>query len=115
MAIKLTPKECNQIVEIFIRLYKERGRPERGELEQLWHEVISLFYTYQGYQIIPGPLRDAELSIVERGLGPEYFAALIQVVKPDPTLGEADQAILLITATPEEREKAIRKVLVPKF
>jgi hypothetical protein len=112
MSVKLNGRERAQIAEIFIRLFRERGRPERGELEQIWYEVITTFFNYQGDQIVPKKIREAEDSIVDRGLGKEYFAALTSVVNPPSELSEDEQAILLITASPEDREKAIKKVIL---
>lgn len=110
--MKLNGKERAQIAQIFITRFRELGRPERGELEQLWYDVITEFYSFHGDQVISKKIREAEDSIVERGLGAEYFSALTSIVNPPSELSESEQAILLITASPEDREKAIKKVIL---
>lgn len=96
--------------EMALSRWLEKAPPPH---EQLWFECVIDFITTRGDEIVPGVLRDQEHRVIQLGKSQEYLAALADVVMrtTSPTHTQYDQTVLVLTATPEERAEALRKVL----
>lgn len=105
---KLTRKEVLQIQELWRQKFKESSSPQINSPE-FWFEVVVDFLLTRGDDIVSKELVDSEMRVIEYGKAAEYVSALMSVVDVDG-LDEHSKVILLITASPEDRDKALRKI-----
>jgi len=106
----LTSTEVLDLQDIFVRTYREERMPAGGYAE-LWYRVINEFMGWSGDEVVPVAIRSSEHKVLEYGIAEEYFAALLDVVNIPDGATDAEKAVLLIVATAEERELALKRVL----
>lgn len=80
-------------------------------MEEAWFSVICDFLIYEGAKILPEDTQINEMIVIERGLEKDYFASLMDIINPPADFTEEARFIMLLQATPAEREKALRFVL----
>ena len=108
--IHLTEKEKRQLESIWLNDFHE-GKHSRMNMTDKWVMAFDRFLEGRGDEIISGNLRDMEHKIIEMGLSQEYMSELARTVNGDGARTEYDKAVLILTATPEERALAVKKVL----
>ncbi len=86
------------------------GLANGGNAERWFHVVLD-FLSIRGDEVHPGVLVDQTHKIIERGLSQELMSALSDLVECSGCHTEYDKAVLVLTATPEQRAEAIAKVL----
>ena len=110
--MRLTQNQLLDLQMIWHKKWMDKKLPEGGVTE-LWFDSVMELLTHLGVEIIPNYVREAEYIIMQRELGPEYFSALSEAVRPPAHLSESAAAVYLITASPEERLAALQKILGP--
>lgn len=75
----------------------------------MWYQIILDFMYSRGDEIVSKELVEAEFKVIELGKSAEYLSALMTVVDA-ASLDEADKAIVLLTASPEDRDAALKKI-----
>jgi hypothetical protein len=106
----LSNHELIDIKDIFLGL----SRRSKKELTQLWYETVIEFISrkYKGSMIIPAHIREAEDKILQDDrFCQEYVSALMKVVDTELVqLTEHQKLVLIIGATADERDEAIKLV-----
>lgn len=87
------------------------NRKEIPSVEEAWYEVITDFQAYEGTVAHPEEIYLLEQLVIDRGLSSDYIQTLKSMIKGQPEEDEADHFVLLMSATPLEREKALKFVL----
>ncbi len=105
----LTAKQAQKIRDIWL----DSWHHSTGNLDttQLWFESVLTYLGREGYELMPAEVRTNEERIMSQGLSKEYLAALRQVIDCGFSRSEEETAVLILTATPEERTEAIKKVV----
>jgi len=104
----LTPPE---VLHIHKALRTSRETHPKEEYTSRWFHAIVNFLESKGYEIVSNELRDSEHQLLQSDtLSKEYFQALREVVNPHHLLGLEQRALLLISASPEDRARALNKV-----
>ncbi len=108
---KLTRSEEQMIEALFHQKLKDgKKKKEVVASAQWWRDVIADFFISAGHDIFTSELREIQDRVINRGMSAEYVSALLQVVDASPTISEHDRVVLLLTASPEEHEKALAKI-----
>jgi hypothetical protein len=87
------------------------NRKEIPSVEEAWYEAVSDFYAYEGAQIHTEEIYLLEQMVIDKGLSEDYIQTLKTMISNAPEDEEVDHFVLLLSATPAEREKALRFVL----
>ncbi len=106
----LTYKEIRVLEEFWLQRFHSSMTDERGNAVRWYNSVLDLL-DKRGDEIVTGVLRDQEHKILQLGLSQEYMAELAATVASEHCRTEYDKAVLVLTATPEERAAALGKVL----
>ncbi len=106
----ISVKGLIKLQDLWLNYFHQGKRFKGGNAEQ-WFNVVVDFLSMRGDEIIPGALREQEERIITLGLSQEYMATLSEVVYSAGARTEYDKAVLVLTATPEERAEALQKVL----
>lgn len=101
----LTAKEQRVLEQIWLDKFHVANN-DRGNAQR-WFESVIEFLEKRGDEIIPGFVRNEEFKVIEQGLSQEYMAKLAATVASDGARTEYDKAVLILTATPEDRAKAL--------
>lgn len=107
---KLTYSELHRLQELWLQDWHASKRYEGGNAEQ-WFNCVLTFLAMRGDEIISAETRRQEEQLMSLGKSQEYLAALAEVVDLPPSANDYDQTMLVLTASPEERELALRKVM----
>lgn len=90
---------------------KAAARHEYGNTSRWWHCFLD-FLDERGDEILPGALREKEEQLLALGKSQEYLAALLDVIQVNgQERNEYELAMLVLTASTEERAQALRVVL----
>ena len=108
--LRPTNKELRQIQDIWSRYFHAGTQFEGGNTEQ-WYHTFMDFIEQSGAEVVPGEVRQREELVLRLGKSQEYLAALAEVVDHSPKLNDYEQAVMVLTATPEERAAALEKVV----
>lgn len=101
---RLERADVQLIQSLFNSRYRERSVPAGG-MAELWYQVISDFLATKVNARI-----NREYTVMEQGKSKEYIAALLEIVAPADGISEHDKVMLMLTASPEDRAAAMRKV-----
>lgn len=105
----ITDKGLRKLEEMWLEDFHSSNRDQRNSVR--WWNVIHDFLELRGDEIIPGALREQEYKVIQAGKSQEYLAALAEIInKSSPKYNEYDKTVLVLTASPEERAEALRKV-----
>lgn len=111
---ELNRDQRHSIRSIWMALWNKKHVPS---MEEAWYHVITDFHQYEGGLLISEEIKLLEGLVIERGLSEEYLATLRGIVIPQgpgvhvSELDDNDALVLMLTATSEEREQALRFVL----
>lgn len=105
----ITHKELRTLEDIWLRKFHTAANSDDGNAQRWFTSVIE-FLQQRGDEIISSELRDREHQIIENGLAQEYMSVLALTVASEGARTEYDKAVLILTATPEEREVALKRV-----
>jgi hypothetical protein len=105
---KLTRHEILQIQDAWRMKFHEKSKPQVNSPEY-WFEVIIDFMLTRGDELYTKELRESEFKVIETGKSEEYISALMTVVDA-AGLSEHDRIVVMLTASPEDRDAALRKI-----
>jgi hypothetical protein len=101
---RLPRSDVMLIQSLFNTRYRERNVPPGG-MAELWYQVISDFLETKNNARL-----NREYTVMEQGKSKEYIAALLEIVAPADGMSEHDKVMLMLTASPEDKEAALRNV-----
>ena len=105
----VSPKGIRKIEELWLNDF--HSKVASGSNAERWFNVVLDFLSLRGDEVIPGTRREQEERIINLGKSQEYLAALADVVQTSPQHNDYDKTVMVLTATPEERTEALKKVL----
>lgn len=110
----LSIKDVRRLQDLWLDDFHSTNTPDSAYgMTERWWNVFTTFLTQEGYELYPPELRTQEDTVIASGKSQEYLAALADVVIANigPSVNEYDQTVLVLTASPDERAEALRKVL----
>jgi hypothetical protein len=100
-----------------IRAFHHKNMEKTRSYPQLWYEVVMewLSWKFEGAELVTRSVRDAENKILQSDAhSREYISTLMKLVLPDDnearSLTEHQKMVLLITASCDDRERAIHLI-----
>lgn len=88
-----------------------QGTKWPGSNAERWFNMVLDFLSIRGDEVIPFVLREQEERVIMLGKSQEYMAALTDIVYSGGCRTEYDKAVLVLTASPEERAQALNFIL----
>ena len=106
----LTKDQLQKIRSIYLQIFNKRSEPR---IEERWYETIVTFLRYEGAEIVNEDITLMEGLVIDRGLEDEYVNALLEITKPTEDLTDNARIVHLMSATVDEKLRALRFVLHP--
>lgn len=103
------PKGIMKLEELWLNEF--HAKRSLGSNAERWFGVVLDFLSIRGDEIVPNVLREQEERLINLGKSQEYLAALAEIVETSPHHNDYDKTVMVLTATPEERAEALKKVL----
>ena len=89
------------------------NKASEPRIEERWYETILTFLRYEGNEIVSEDVTLMEGLVIDRGLEDEYIKTLIEFTKPTDDLSENARIVHLMSASVDEKLRALRFVLHP--
>lgn len=106
----LTHKELHQLSDLWLGYWEASPEQFQGGNAEMWFNAVMDFLEQSGAEVFTRELREREFKMMADGKAQEYAAALKDVVEATHARSEYELAILVLTASPDEREVALAKV-----
>lgn len=101
----------NTDTDLLVRAWRSAAETHKREPMDYASRLYTTFMRFlfiKGIRLISPDVVRSEKSILERGASLLYIRAMREVLDPKGELDDADVVVRMISATTEEREKAIR-------
>ncbi len=105
----ISPSGVRKLEELWLNDF--HSKIASGSNAERWFGVVLDFLSLRGDEVVPNVLREQEERIINLGKSQEYLAALAEVVETSPQHNDYDKTVMVLTATPEERTEALKKLL----